>query len=107
MERKDKIEKLIEETLESASHIETVEVPSLFKEKVLNSMATPEEITEEAGIISWFTPRYQVAALICFVIVNAYAVLQYTLDNYEDNVESFAEEYGLSEAEEDYGYTIN
>ena len=102
MESKENIDRLVEETLDSASDIRPVKTPPFFKEKVLNKMAQAN--IEEDGVryLNWLTPRYQAAILIALVIVNIVALLSNTTDNkYVENVENFAEVYGLSETHTD------
>ena len=101
--KKPDIDQLIEDTLNSVSNIDTAKTPPFFKEKVFNKMAH-EAAIKASGInyIDWFTPRYQAAALACFVILNAFALLSYNKDNdYGENVENFAEVYGLSATDTD------
>ena len=101
--KKPNIDQLVEDTLDSVSSIETARTPPFFKEKVLNRMAQEAE-EKESGVryLDWFTPRYQAAALVCFVVLNAFALLSYNNDSgYGENVENFAEVYGLSETSTD------
>ncbi|MDB4292155.1 hypothetical protein N9954_02020 [Maribacter sp.] len=101
MENKGNTDQLVQDTLDSASGSNMVKTPPFFKEKVLNRMAAQK--TEEAPAFSLFdrfTPRYQFAALICFVVLNTVALLSNTSntsDSYSENVENFAQVYGLSE----------
>ena len=101
MEKNKNIDRLIEETLDSVSGIETVKTPPFFKDKVLNRMG--QTTIEEDGIrfLDWFTPKYQAAALIAFMVLNTFALLSTKTDSYSDNVENFAEVYGLSETDTD------
>ena len=102
MDSKKNIDRLVEETLESVSRIDAVKTPPFFKDKVLNRM-TQKEVAKQEGIVimNWFTPKLQAAALICFVILNAYAFLANSTDSYGENVENFAEVYGLSVSDTD------
>ncbi len=102
MDTKRNIDQVVEETLDSVSSIKAVKTPPFFKEKVLQSLSQQDRVsTEGAAYLNWFTPKYQAAALICFVFLNAAAVLNYSSDNYSANVSSFAEVYGLSETDSD------
>ena len=100
MKSKKNMNRLVEETLNSVSGIETVKTPPFFKDKVLNRMAQ-SAIEKEEGvpILNWFTPKFQAAALVCFVVINTVALLSYSTDNYGENVQDFAEVYGLTETE--------
>ncbi len=102
MENRRNIDRLVEETLNSVSNIDTVKTPPFFKDKVLNRMAQQDaEKAEGVRFLDWFTPKYQAAALICFVLLNTIALLYNTSDSYGENVEIFAEVYGLSETDTD------
>lgn len=102
MKSKPKIDQLIEEALDSVATIEAVQVPPFFKEKVLNKMRQ-EQVAKEHGLVpvAWLTPKFQAAALICFVVINTVALFSYTTDDYSDDVDKFAEIYGLSETDTD------
>jgi hypothetical protein len=103
MESKRKIDRLVDETLESVASIDTVKTPPFFKEKVLNRMAqATKEDEKDVAIVPWFTPKLQAAALVCFVFLNAAALLTYSAEqSYNERVSSFAEVYGLSETDTD------
>jgi len=102
MKSKRNIDQLVEQTLDSASSVEAVKAPPFFKDKVLNRMAQiTAEGQENSDILGWFTPKFQAAALICFVVLNGYALLSYATNSYGENVENFAEVYGLSETDTD------
>ncbi len=98
MDNKKNIDRLVEEILDSVSSIDAVKTPPFFKDKVLNRMAQNNVETEDGfAVLNWFTPKFQAAALICFVVLNAFAFLSNSTDSYSENVENFAEVYGLSE----------
>ena len=98
MEAKKNINQMIDETLESVSRIDTVDTPPFFKDKVLRRLDKQEEKeTEGIMYLDWFTPKFQAAALVCFVLLNLGVLLNSSTDNYEENLTSFAQTYGLSE----------
>ena len=102
MNTKGNIDQLVEETLESISAIEAIKTPPFFKEKVLRSLSQQNAIkTKGIAYLNWFAPKYQVAVLICFIFLNAAALLTYSSERHSDNVSSFAEVYGLSETDSD------
>ncbi len=101
MESKKNINRLVEETLDSVSGIETVKAPPFFKESVLKRMHQKPVEKDDVFVLNWFTPKYQAAALICFVFLNTAALLTYSSESYTDDVSSFAEIYGLSETDSD------
>ncbi len=99
MQSKRNIDQLIEETLDSLSGMETVKAPPFFKEKLLKKMARESIEEEDFSVLNWFTPKFQAVALVCFVVLNTVALLSYLSDSYGENVENFAEVYGLSETD--------
>lgn len=108
MDTKGNIDQLVEETLEIVSAISAVKTPAFFKEKVLRSLSEKPAVQKESNVyLNWFTPRYQAAALICFIFVNAVALSTYSSESYSDNVSSFAEVYGLSETNSDTYFDQN
>lgn len=99
MNTKRNIDQLVEETLESVSSIDAVKAPPFFKESVLKRMHQKPVEKDDAFVLNWFTPKFQAAALICFVFLNVAALLTYSSESYTDDVSSFAESYGLSETD--------
>ena len=102
MESKSKIDQLVKDTLDNVGRIDEVKTPPFFKDKVLNRMAR-KIIEKDEGIrfLNWFTPIYQAAALVAFVILNTMALLSTQTDSYGDTIENFADVYGLSETSTD------
>ncbi len=110
MEDKLKIGRLVDETLDGVSAIDQVEAPPFFKEKVLNRMARRDaEEVETSSFLDWLTPKYQAVALICLVALNTVALFSYSkmTEDYSENIENFAEVYGLSETEDDFDINYN
>lgn len=100
MNTKGNIDQQVTETLECVSNIDRVQTSPFFKEKVMRRLAEQETVpTEGIVYLNWFTPKYQAAALICFIFLNVAALLTYSSDTYTDDVSSFAEVYGLSETD--------
>jgi hypothetical protein len=99
MEQKDNT---LDNQLEILNAIEEVKVNHFFKHKVLQSIKQEQEIKESSTLYVWFTPKLQAAALVCFVFLNAAALLTYSAEqSYNERVSSFAEVYGLSETDTD------
>jgi len=95
MENKILIEKQIEKTMELGSTINKVEASPFFKDEMMRQLF-PEKERETASIFSWFTPQLQLITLVCFLMINIYALLQYKKSNYDDTISSFAETYELN-----------
>ena len=88
----------IEETLHSVNEISKVDVSPFFKDKTLKRLFNQEK--EEQYGWSWFTPKFQLATLVCVIVLNLVAFNQIQKDSYNENLSSFATSYGLqSDAE--------
>ena len=97
METKNTPHNEIDKILETSSKISKVTISPFFKEKVLNRIFVEKE--KETSILTWFTPRYQFAALIFLFVFNSYALIQYNKQNYNDKVTTFAQSYELTASE--------
>ncbi|WP_411031958.1 hypothetical protein [Spongiimicrobium sp. 3-5] len=107
MKKNKNIEKLVDEVLDSASTIDTLKSPPFFKERVFNKLARNEDVEEEDSLLGWFSIKYQVAVLLCFVTLNAFALFWYSAGSYDVNVDNFAEAYGLSNPNDETFYNLN
>ncbi|MFC0605035.1 hypothetical protein [Winogradskyella pulchriflava] len=87
--------KKVKETLDSIESIKEVEVSPFFKEKVMHQIRNASEDLQEATW-SWFTPKVQLATLVCVVVLNVIAFNNLQKMTYNESVSSFAESYGLS-----------
>lgn len=87
--------KKVKETLDSIESIKEVEVSPFFKEKVMHQIRNASEDIQEATW-SWFTPKVQLATLVCVVVLNIIAFNNLQKMTYNESVSSFAESYGLS-----------
>ena len=93
-----KINKKVQGTLDSIESIQEVEVSPFFKDNVMHQIRNATEgIQEETW--SWFTPKLQLATLVCVVVLNIMAFNNLQETTYDDNINNFAESYGLSNTE--------
>jgi len=99
MNSKNSIEEQVDHVLEIGNSIGHVKASPFFKEKMMNRLFE-EKKEEEWLIFTWFTPRLQLASLVCIVVLNIFAFTNLNSTSYEDNINEFAESYGLSSAEE-------
>ena len=91
--------KKINDIFDSVESIEEVKVSPFFKEKVMHQIRTAsDDITDTTW--SWFTPKLQLAALVCVVVLNVMAFSNLRETTYDESVSSFAESYGLSVSKE-------
>ncbi|MBO6879582.1 MULTISPECIES: hypothetical protein [Winogradskyella] len=95
MRTNPEIKKKVEQTLSSIEQMEEVKVSPFFKEKVMHQIRNASEDKNET-ILSWFTPKLQLATLVCIVILNVIAFSNLEDNNYDENINEFAESYGLS-----------
>ena len=94
METNKNIQHKIERTLEVMDTIETVNVSPFFKGKTMNRLFAEKE--EQQTVWSWFTPKLQLATLVCIIVLNIVASTKLKETKYDENVSQFAETYGLS-----------
>ena len=92
------IQNKIDSTLSAIDTIEEAKVSPFFKDKTMQRLFAEKEEKQIAW--SWFTPKLQLATLVCVVILNAIALTKLQETSYDDNVNQFAESYGLSTSTE-------
>ena len=98
MENNDNIEKKIEAVLDSANSINDVKVSPFFKDQTLDRLFS--EQSERQTSWFWFTPKLQLATLLCFLALNIYTFTQVNGVSYDDHITDFAETHGLSVPED-------
>jgi hypothetical protein len=101
MNDKKNTSKQIDELIDSASGIEAVSTPPFFKDKVLKRLSQTSDSQPQQGWLPWFTPKYQIAALFLLVLVNGIVLYNYSDSNREEEIQTFAEAYGLSSAQDE------
>lgn len=89
------IEKKIEATIDSVESIEYVKVSPFVKDRIMHQVSSKNN--EVTSIWSWFTPSFQLATLILFMILNVYAYINLNSEDYNSSIEEFTETYGLDE----------
>ena len=100
METNKNIQSKIDNTLSAMDAIETVNVSPFFKDKTMQRLFAEKEETATAWY--WFSPKLQLATLVCVVILNVFAFTKLKETTYNDNVNQFAESYGLSTSTETF-----
>lgn len=96
MEQNKDIKTEIDSTLNAMDAIEKVNVSSFFKDKTMQLLFIKEE---ELTVWRWFTPKLQLATLLCMVVLNVFAFSKLNTTNassYDENIDQFADTYGLS-----------
>jgi ubiquinone biosynthesis protein Coq4 len=93
------INKNVIDALESIDQINEVKVSPFFKERTLNRLFTKPEI-KVSFFDKYFSPQLQLAALVCVVLVNVYAINKISNDSYEAELSNFATNYGLEQSTE-------
>lgn len=101
MNEKKNTSQRIDELIDSASGIEAVSTPPFFKDKVLNRLSQTRDSQPQLGWLPWFAPKYQMAALFLFVLLNMLVLYTYSDSNREEEIQTFAEAYGLSSAQDE------
>ncbi|WP_298420067.1 hypothetical protein [uncultured Kordia sp.] len=90
------ITKQVESTFDSLENIKEVNVSPFFKDKTMQRLFAEKEEPIATGF-GWFTPRLQLATLICVLIMNVIGFLQLNKSEYSTDVSEFATIYGLSQ----------
>lgn len=106
MTTNNNIQDKIDSTFEAFDAMETVNVSPFFKDKTMNVLFAEKE--EKQMSWNWFTPKLQLATLVCVVILNviAFTKVEQTT-SYDENVSEFAESYGLFTNDDDTSILIN
>ncbi|WP_299123768.1 hypothetical protein [uncultured Winogradskyella sp.] len=94
MKLNSEINRKVQDTFDSIDSIKEVEVSPFFKEKVMHQIRNASHDIQDATW-TWFTPKVQLATLVCVVVLNIIALNSLKESTYNDNVSSFAESYGL------------
>lgn len=95
MNTKKHKENNIEDTFKVLDSIEEVKVSPFFKDKTMQRLFAAEEV-EEKPVFGWFTPKVQLATLVCVLILNVIVFSKFSQSDYASGVNEFAETYGLS-----------
>ncbi|QRM90224.1 hypothetical protein FG167_13595 [Lacinutrix sp. WUR7] len=98
MKTNNNIQEKIDNTFKAFDAIEEVTISPFFKDKTMQRLFSQQE--EEKVAWSWFSPKLQLATLICIVALNVLAFSKFQETKYEENVNLFAETYGLSTSTE-------
>ncbi|MGH1384221.1 hypothetical protein [Kordia sp.] len=90
------IEKNIEATFNVLDTMNEVKVSPFFKDKTMQRLFSEKKETIPTGF-SWFTPKLQLATLVCVLLVNVFGIYQMTKTEYDTNISNFATMYELGE----------
>ncbi|MGB3608633.1 MAG: hypothetical protein WA775_15120 [Psychroserpens sp.] len=99
MKQNAEMNKKVKATFDSIESIQEVKVSPFFKENVMQKIRTASEDIQEVTW-SWFTPKIQMATLVCVVVLNLIVFVDLQETTYDSNINSFAESYGLSTSTE-------
>ncbi|MFT5848005.1 MAG: hypothetical protein ACJARX_000190 [Psychroserpens sp.] len=100
MDTNKNIKNKVEEVLNSASLIQSTNVSPFFKDKTLGFLFRKDEVVHTKKF--WFSPKLQLATLVCVVILNVFALTRIKETTYNNNVNQFAESFGLSTSTETF-----
>lgn len=89
----------IDELIDASSSIEVVDAPPFFKDKVLKRLSQKTENNKVIDLLAWFSPKYQIAALLVFAFINLSVLYLYNDYNQSQKIETFAEAYGFSSSD--------
>ncbi len=91
----------LDDLIESVSNLETVNPPPFFKDRVLNKLQNSSMPEVSQYFPHWFTPNYQIATLLLFVVLNVATLYYYNSTIETSELQTFAQAYGLSTSEEE------
>ncbi|MDT0557302.1 hypothetical protein RM697_01500 [Ichthyenterobacterium sp. W332] len=97
MKTQNNIQDEIDEVLNLSNLVAKVKAPPFFKDRTMQSLFS--ENTIEHSSFFWFTPKFQMATLLVFIFLNVAAFIQYNTTNYNEQLDSFAERYGIYDTE--------
>ena len=89
-----KINKKVQDTFDSIESIQDVKASPFFKDKTLDRLFVKQEETQKYW--SWFTPQLQLVTLTFVIVLNAFAFTKLKETTYNENINQFAETYGLT-----------
>ncbi|WP_179334465.1 hypothetical protein [Winogradskyella costae] len=91
--------KKVKDTFDAIESIQEVKVSPFLKENVMHQIRHASEDIQDATR-TWFTPKLQLATLVCVVVLNIVAFNNLKDTTYEEGLSDFAESYGLSTSTE-------
>ena len=94
MDTNNNIAEEVKSALDSITHIQEIKTPPFFKDKTMRKLFDAK-VAEEKIVFSWFTPKLQLASLVCVIALNIFAFIQLKSTTYDSNVSNFAENYSL------------
>lgn len=93
MKTNNNIQGKIDSTFSAMDAIEDVKISPFFKDKTMRKLFAEKEETQIAW--NWFTPKLQLATLVCVIVLNVLAFTQINSNTYDNNISEFADNYGL------------
>ena len=93
MKTNSNIQEKIDSTFSAMDTIEEVKVSPFFKDKTMNLLFAEKEDLQTG--FTWFTPKLQLATLVCVIFLNIMAFTRLYSDTYDTNISEFADNYGL------------
>lgn len=94
--------KSVDEIIDGVSAIDKVKTPPFFKDRVLQQLASVDENRPFEDWLTWFTPKYQIAVICIFLVLNFSVLYTYMKYSQEEKIEAFAKAYGLTSSQDDY-----
>ena len=95
METQKDIQEKVQKAFSSLESIEETKISPFFKDKTMNRLFAEKKVSQPKFWF-WLTPQVQLVMLITFIVLNAFAFMNVKSNTYDENVNQFAESYGLS-----------
>lgn len=93
---KNNIDQIINEVLTAPASFNDVKISPQFKEKVIHKLFNEKK---DATVVSWFTPKLQVAAAVIVLLVNSIAITYIVKTNYSTNILNFSKTFNINNSE--------
>lgn len=88
----------VDDVLNSVDAINDVKVSPYFKDKAIQVLFSEKESRPSSW--SWMMPKLQLAALLCFIVLNIFALTQINKPSYDEYISEFADLYDLNVSED-------
>jgi len=73
MDTNNNIAEEVKSALDSITHIQEIKTPPFFKDKTMRKLFDAK-VAEEKIVFSWFTPKLQLATLVCIIVFKCFCL---------------------------------
>ncbi|WP_323787992.1 hypothetical protein [Psychroserpens sp.] len=98
MKTNNNIQNDIDAIFDSVNSIKDVHVSPFFKDRAMQRLFAEKQVNQ-SRVWSWFSPQFQLATLMVFLILNVFAITKLDSNATSDEIDEFAETYSLIASE--------